>query len=1335
MSNEGTDLVRPLVIVQFSDLHFGQHSRYAPLEESRLKRLAEDCATSIRQGCKDLGWQEHASLVCVTGDIAEAARPREFVAATTFFRSLAHSLELPSSSFVFIPGNHDVSWTACKQVESEISDGEIEPEQRRTRVDAIKLDRYERFVAQFYDPQSTEKLRSLGAGVAHRTLVSIPVEQRRSNGKPAFVCHAYVHDFGDLGISVAALNSCELESNANEDHRGHLSDIQIQAVLDHWLSPTTPTDRIRMILVHHNPVSTVPDNVRRSIVMLEAAFNEGKLRKDDFAPFVSDLVGFEGRERLKRLATQTQTSLILHGHHHASETDNAWAWRGRNSPSGNTYVFSAGSWGLTGQHVPAHEPSAIQLLRIDPIELTLQVGTLRYEPRANTLGRSELGAFVTDELSRGSAASPLSIPSALRGRRSAASPATIRIWADTAPAVLTYRRHKRDSFKRWDLRGTGGPAVANNAPVDATLDDMYVQLAFSDERGETWSLTPDEIISSVHSSIVLGTAGAGKTTWMRWTFRRLIERDKLSAVPFFLELRNIARLWKDTPFDEQTILSCVVHELKICNVPDAGRVAMTLLENNIEPVPILLVDGWDELGELGHRFRERLAEFRTAYPRAKIIVTSRPYGSSRPMGSDGFETLEVMPLREEDIDALALRFHIFVHGEESKTARESADVFMQALQAAPDAHDLAETALLLTMMLILAREGPLPDRRHRLYDKCLRNLLTAHPDLGAREGVELENGQWRPADSEERIRVVAGLAYSMQASGYRGGRAQLSLTREDAMALLPTSWDEQSKDGFLSWLIGRAGVLVDRIDSDDEDDAMVVFVSFAHLSFQEHLAAFHLAISADGSEERVKLLEPFVSHPGWWETLRLWAGLIHDRQPRQLSMVLEHFTEHTASLWLRGAILADGNGQKGTFDAWVTNVATARDLSSDLAVACAEAWAASRQAPRRMELEAAFLTSAPTLEWMQRARLARWAKLAALRSPSLGTSLSDSMSPAALCEMKAMFGVSVWFPKGPAALLRLWPSQRVSIGSTLQICATLGASREHLSSVMKAISKRTSPDVDDYSLYVDALSADFQGAAMDEVAADFCRDAAREVIRCFGLSHVQRGLDRGLIAGVVIDILDYLAPSLLKSDALTMEPAERFVCNLVDETLLRLDRTPFGQVHTALLGAKAGHDEELFRNCVRTDLAALGARCAVRIAFAYAALEPPFSGPTFTLLQQACRVSLRPRDRRQRRKLTLELQKTQDPVWSAFARRIARTATPDDVKLLASVARGDCPWADPHAVHLGPIVRGDISLNGKVVTLETVCDWAGVRPPPHLEPFSLDEEEEESPDSAPSAWG
>ena len=185
---------------------------------------------------------------------------------------------------------------------------------------------------------------------------------------------------------------------------------------------------------------------------------------------------------------------------------------------------------------------------------------------------------------------------------------------------------------------------------------------------------------------------------------------------------------------------------------------------------------------------------------------------------------------------------------------------MAALDAAPDARSLASTALLLTMMLLLSREGPLPDRRHKLYTACLRNMLLHRVDQRERDGVVVAHDQWRPTDSEERLRVVAELAYRMQAEGYKSERrARIILAWDAAVNLLTPAWPRYQRDQFLRWLVASAGILVDRTDGS---------VHFAHLSFQEHLAAYYLFITLE-RDERVAAVHKRMGDRTWWETLRL----------------------------------------------------------------------------------------------------------------------------------------------------------------------------------------------------------------------------------------------------------------------------------------------------------------------------------------------------------------------------------------------------------------------------------------------------------------------------------
>jgi hypothetical protein len=80
------------------------------------------------------------------------------------------------------------------------------------------------------------------------------------------------------------------------------------------------------------------------------------------------------------------------------------------------------------------------------------------------------------------------------------------------------------------------------------------------------------------------------------------------------------------------------------------------LKDEDGPRPILLVDGWDELGGLGREFRQKLASFVRAHPRVGVVATSRPYGLEKPDAHDGFTQRYVQPLNDEEIEAFSSRF-------------------------------------------------------------------------------------------------------------------------------------------------------------------------------------------------------------------------------------------------------------------------------------------------------------------------------------------------------------------------------------------------------------------------------------------------------------------------------------------------------------------------------------------------------------------------------------------------------------------------------------------------------------------------------------------------------
>jgi 3',5'-cyclic AMP phosphodiesterase CpdA len=1339
------------VLLQLSDLHFGPHSRFDGCD---LARLAAQCRQALDEARGDLGWREPIGLVVVTGDVAETARPPEYVAAATFFLALAEQLALPPHRFVFVPGNHDISWTKCRMVEDQLKDGEFPEVELRTRLDTVKFTHFDKFIRDVHGGRPRHEVH--GASVT-----SLPYG-------------VFIHDFADLGLSVAALNSCERESHRKEDHVGSMSAAQAQAVLDHWRG--SRSEVIRIAAVHHNPAALASAAIDQWLAFLRSRAVD--LTIDVVERIASNFVGFEGHEYLRNLAADANASLILHGHHHASEAHQAWAWRGRApSGTGDTRIVSAGSWGLAPESgkLPRDQPVVMQLIRLDPADAQLRAVLLSYDPTARLTGEVHPGRFILDAQTRSDRPIGLSLPPSVRGRfRSVAASSDVPEVAATrrsashvsnlAAVIAHYNARKKGSFAAWELRTAGPHPTLDNRPIEITLDEMYIPLRFGAEsdpakldRGVP--ITASDLLHHRRPLVVVGPAGSGKTTWMRWTFRRLVEDPR--TVPFFLELRSIGAAWK-TPQDAvRPIDSYLIDELSACSIEDAASVVTALLAESSGLRTVILIDGWDELGAQGERMRERLVEFCSAFPQAVVVVSSRPYGDTRPAGAQSFKTLHIQPLSDDDVRLLATSFHRRVHGLDDQAGARATDEFMAALAASPDARSLASTALLLTMMLLLSREGPLPDRRHKLYTACLRNMLFHRVTQRA-----VDRGQWRPEDSEERLRVVAELAYRMQTEGYmslhavdqreqeraqwrpeegderlrvgygmqteeykKSRRAPIIREWDAAVGLLlagradradPTDWTRDRCARFLRWLVAAAGVLIDRSDGS---------VHFAHLSFQEHLAAYHLYCTREG-DERVAVVHAHMNDRNWWETLRLWAGLTGDKGHDKLSPVLARLREDPAGYWLAGMIFADGAGQRSDFEAWTVDLAVrlSEPHGSGDEDDCAQAWGACKQSDRRGAL-AKYLTSAgASLRWLEATWLADWCRLALLEvapAHALLAFKTPSGHAVAVGRSRALLGsTAIWPDGGELAVLRLWPSARARIGVRLQTAISVGAQLPDLIAMLPSLLER---EARSWSAEDDILARDFAQSFLRHFGWNFVQDSNIYFIRDFAryfVYYLARNFGRNFIADFVPNFGHYFVKGLLRDSDLYLDQ------NSVQElgSYFRRDfRRHFARYFTRYFVRDFGLDlgvvnplsAQWLPSLAFVELGSTYGRATARAAFAYGARTKSPGRPLLTLFGASCRSSFAPFDTGHITELTRVCNAFDgDPLWPALARHVARISTHQDHKLLEHLARDSEERLPPLSWGLQYYVRGDLVFDDDLVlSLDELCTRANLPPLPLLEPM------------------
>jgi hypothetical protein len=866
--------------------------------------------------------------------------------------------------------------------------------------------------------------------------------------------------------------------------------------------------------------------------------------------------------------------------------------------------------------------------------------------------------------------------------------------------LATFRRRLAPEYSRWDL-GTVGVTQSGGAgrPIETDLDVMYLPLRLAEgldpqktDRGAL--LKPEKLLARKQPLVIRGPAGAGKTTWMRWTFRKLLRME--TAFPLMLVLRDLSARWQDRGSQGasralDTFLESWIEEHGLL---EWKGVLPELLGATDGPRPVLLVDGWDELGSLGDEMRSKLLGFLEQYPRVLAVVTSRPYGEGRPSHAERFQVLDIQPLSDGEIAEFTQRFFTHCHGEEESAIRKNAEHFARALEHSPDAQALARTALLLTMMLLISRSRPLPDKRHLLYEACIENLLTALPNRKEQEGARLGREQWRPDDSEERMRVVAEFAARLQRAGYVISMRSTLVYSWDVMAVLLPSWKPDSRrQGFLAWLAGPAGLLTDRADGK---------LAFTHLSFQEYLTAWHLNATFEGTAERVEAFRSLLENSTWWETLRLWAALIEKQNRQRLDAVLTALAEENdLGFSLVGTILADGLGTDERFRRWLDRLVKILAQGWPLLLEiCAQAWSSSRQEERRQELTERLNAEASAqtwLGWLRYEALANQASLQAdLPLQEIGTfdrtliSQLQGMPVSCTADMawgRILSGLSPIWPLNPLlpGLLQVWPGRRRLAGLRLQVAHLSGGTRWDISQLAKfalqapeknrdwvskarALTRYLHPDLARYltrDLAVDLdVLLDRAGSWTPDWDRFWNRDSARDSAR---------DLARDWARGWARDSAGHWATPL------GLEPEQPWTRAFSSVELLSWGRA----------GARAS-------------------LANVRLAEV---------SPESRLLSQAAKHSLNlSGDKDSFHRLLTSQPRYLDPLWTALARHLARLSTPEDRALLIDLAQHPEKREPPLSWGLQFIVRGDVMLaDGSIVTLDELADEAGLPRLPFLE--------------------
>jgi hypothetical protein len=248
-------------------------------------------------------------------------------------------------------------------------------------------------------------------------------------------------------------------------------------------------------------------------------------------------------------------------------------------------------------------------------------------------------------------------------------------------------------------------------------------------------------ITGARRVLLLGGAGAGKTTFLRWLAHDVAARHDEEGpwhrvVPFLLSLRHFAET--ELPDDPEKLLAAVAPPLAEEEPP--GWAAELFASGRA----IVLVDGLDELAAdrraQAQRWVEKLVR---SYPDARCVVSTRPSAVDDHWLADtdtdlGLERFELPELSGPGLGRVIDRwFAAAADQEPSAEQQELLKGYPERLRAEldtrPNLRGLVSSPLMAGLLCALYREDQyLPRTRRELLDQALDLLLRRWDDTAHR---------------------------------------------------------------------------------------------------------------------------------------------------------------------------------------------------------------------------------------------------------------------------------------------------------------------------------------------------------------------------------------------------------------------------------------------------------------------------------------------------------------------------------------------------------------------------------------------------------------------------
>jgi hypothetical protein len=401
--------------------------------------------------------------------------------------------------------------------------------------------------------------------------------------------------------------------------------------------------------------------------------------------------------------------------------------------------------------------------------------------------------------------------------------------------------------------------------------------------------------------VVVGDPGSGKSTFLRFialTLAKCVllddpqpaaEKLLLSAplpIPIFLSCWDFSEyLKKETRGHINVVIRFIARCLRDTGWPISDADLERLLIND---VCVLLIDGLDEVPtEQGrHLVSHLIEEFVEKYHGNRYVVTSRVRAyAGEAILAQGFTRCDIQPFAKEERDLFLENWvkQLFKMRGHFGSIEPAATTELSALSEAIETssiRSLAVNPLLLTVIAIVHwNRKRLPEQRVDLYDECI-DVLLGQRKQAEQQRTSRDTRVLNEIYSEERLdqqtwvrKRFAEIAFAILSRGAEDiDRATVvELLEKHFQTIAAREGSRVKAERFLDRQELYSGLFVRR---------RLASYRFAHLTFQEYLAAWFLANRDLASTLETVL--PYLRDPKWFETLQLLAGELANRSDEYL---------------------------------------------------------------------------------------------------------------------------------------------------------------------------------------------------------------------------------------------------------------------------------------------------------------------------------------------------------------------------------------------------------------------------------------------------------------------